>query len=536
MSQVIGRGTWLDKVAKRIVERERARGRGMDLIRVESGVGASGIIHIGSVGDAIRAYGVKLALGDMGYNSELVAFSDDMDGLRKVPAGLPDWLEKYLCYPVSKIPDPFGGCHGSFGGHMSGLLLDALDRCGIEYRFQSASDAYSRGLFADQVSLILRNSDLVGQRVKEMLGQEKFIKVLPYFPICGRCGRIYVAEAHRFIPEEGKVLYRCSGARIRGRFLAGCGNEGEVSIRGDGGKLSWKIEFAARWAALGIRFEAYGKDIADSVKFNDWISDEVLKYPHPHHVRYEMFLDRAGRKISKSSGNVLTPQTWLRYGSPQSLLLLMFKRIIGSRRLSVEDIPNYVDEYDGLEDVYFGKAREENAEKLRKLRGLYEYVNLLDPPAKPSEHVPFRLLISLARLVPREQRREYVLRKLNSYNMVSEPDDRLLTKISLASAWADDFPPPRTEVSLSEQERKALGEIASYIASEGEAERIQGKVFEVARANGLKPSALFAQLYKILIGSSSGPRLGPYIVDLGRESVAKALRQISGGNSIPDGR
>jgi len=533
MSEVVGRGIWLDKVAQRIVEREKGLGRSMDLMRVESGVGASGIIHIGSLGDAIRAYGVKLALEDMGYNSELIAFSDDLDGLRKVPAGLPDWLEKYLCYPVSKIPDPFG-CHSSFGGHMSSLLLDALDRCGIKYRFQSASDAYSRGLFAEQISLILRDAELVGEKIREMLGQEKFERMLPYFPICGNCGRIYVAEAHQFIPEEGKVLYKCTGAKIRGRFLAGCGNEGEAKIGGDEGKLSWKIEFAARWAALGIRFEAYGKDIADSVKFNDWISDEVLKYPHPHHVRYEMFLDRSGRKISKSSGNVLTPQTWLRYGSPQSLLLLMFKRIIGSRRLSVEDIPSYIDEYDGLEDVYFNKVRVENAEKLRKLRGLYEYVNLLNPPAKPSIHIPFRLLISLAYLVPREQRPEYILKKLKSYKMISEPDDRLLEKITLASAWADDFQPPRTEVSLNAQERKALEEIANYVASEDESEKIQSKIFEAAKQNSLQPSALFALVYKILIGSSSGPRLGPYLVDLGRENVSKIFQLLLNGKACSD--
>jgi lysyl-tRNA synthetase class 1 len=527
MSEVVGRGTWLDKVAQRVVEREKGLGRSLERVRVESGIGASGLPHVGSLGDAIRAYGVKLALEDMGYSSELVAFSDDLDGLRKVPVGLPDWLEKYLCFPVSRIPDPFS-CHGSFGGHVGGLLLDALDRCGIDYRFQSASDAYARGLFKEQTSLILRNSDLIGLKLREALGQDKFERVLPYFPICGRCGRIYVAEAHGYIPEEGRIVYKCSGATIRGKFVEGCGNEGEVSIYKDEGKLSWKIEFAARWAALDIRFEAYGKDIADSVKFNDWVSDEILRRPHPHHVRYEMFLDRSGRKISKSSGNVFTPQTWLRYGSPESLLLLMFKRIIGSRRLSIDDIPAYMDEYDYLEDIYYGKAREENAEKYRKLRGLYEYVNLLKKPAGPSIHIPFRLLISLASVAPKEQRIDYVVRKLKGYKIISGTDEKLIEKIALASAWSDDFQPPRTEIALNEQERRALEELACHMANEDEAEKIQGMIFEAAKRNGLRPSALFQVIYNILIGSTSGPRLGPYIVDLGREKVAKILSEFAG--------
>ncbi len=526
MAEVVGRGIWLDKVAQRVIEREKKLGRSLDLIRVESGVGASGIIHLGSVGDAIRAYGVKLAIENLGYNSELIAFSDDMDGLRKVPAGLPDSLEKYLSHPVSRIPDPFS-CHSSFGEHVSSLLLDALDRCGIKYRFQSASNAYSKGLLTDQIITIMRNAEIVGRKIKEMLGQEKFEKVLPYFPICSRCGRIYVAEAYDFLPEERKVLYRCKGAKVGGRFLEGCGNEGEARIWKDEGKLNWKIEFAARWAALDIRFEAHGKDIADSVRINDWIADEILKYPHPYHVRYEIFLDKSGRKISKSSGNVITPQTWLKYGSPESLRLLMFKRIIGSRRLSIEDVPTYMDEYDYLEDVYFQKAHVGNADELRKLRGLYEYVNLLNPPKAPSIHVPFRLLISLASVAPCDKEIEYIVKKLQSYKMIHEPNGTLLEKIRLALSWAKDFQQPKTEISLSPQKKRALGELAKFILSEEKAEEIQAEIFAVARKNGLRPPVLFETIYKILIGTSSGPRLGPYIVDMGREKVARILMQFS---------
>src|SRR5919204_2688427 len=141
---VIGKGTWIDKVANALIKREKKLGRSLDLIRVESGLGASGIPHIGSMGDAVRAYGIALALQNFGFRSELIAYSDDMDGLRKIPHGLPDWLKDHFAQPVSSIPDPFGSCHASYGIHMSSLLLDGLDRAGIEDRFQSGRERYRK--------------------------------------------------------------------------------------------------------------------------------------------------------------------------------------------------------------------------------------------------------------------------------------------------------------------------------------------------------------------------------------------------------
>ncbi len=350
---IIGHGTWYDKVAVEIVERERRLGRSLDLIRTESGIGASGLPHVGSFGDATRSYAVTLALKEQGYESELVAFSDDKDGLRKVPRGLPRSLKKYLGYPVTSIPDPFGSCHGNFGEHVSALLLEALDACGVRYRFMSATEAYRRGLLNAQIEALLRNAQRVGEIVREEVGQEKYVEALPYFPVCGNCGRIYTTKAYEFLPKENRILYVCEGMEVKGRWLEGCGYKGEADYTKGEGKLSWKAgEFAARWTALGISFEAYGKDIADSVRVNDRICREVLGYEPPFHVQYEMFLDKSGRKISKSAGNVLTPQVWFRYGSPQSLLLLTLKRFVGTRTVSVTDIPQYMNELDELEDTY----------------------------------------------------------------------------------------------------------------------------------------------------------------------------------------
>ena len=203
-------------------------------------------------------------------------------------------------------------------------------------------------------------------------------------------------------------------------LFKGCGHKGVSRIGIDLGKLAWKVEFAARWAAYDIRFEAYGKDIMDSVHVNDWVAENILGYAPPHHVKYEMFLDRRGKKISKSLGNVITSQRWLKYGTKQSLLLLLYKRITGARELGFEDIPSLMDEYHELEVEYFADGGSGNAAKDAKMRGLYEYVNLLKVPSAPSQHVKYMLLVELARIfvedrTERSSRNSWIIRLSKSH-------------------------------------------------------------------------------------------------------------------------
>jgi lysyl-tRNA synthetase class 1 len=329
------------------------------------------------------------------------------------------------------------------------------------------------------------------------------------------------------VKEEKKVRYRCKGTKMGKGFVEGCGHEGEVDIRTNSGKLGWKVEFAARWQAFDIRFEAYGKDIADSVKVNDWVADEILKYPHPLHVKYEMFLDKSGKKISKSLGNVLTPQAWLRYGTPQSIMLLLFKRIVGTRNIGLDDVPKLVDEYDYMEDVYFGKVKIDNELKLAKYRGIYDYINHLKPPAAPSQHVPYGLLVQLASVIrDGEKRVDYVTNKLKSYASIKEKTDDLVGRIILAGNWADDFGKfEKFQIDVNEAERKALSELIELTRKENDPKILQGNIFEIARRNGLEPKEFFTLLYKILVNAEKGPRLGPYIVDIGNEKVVEMLSQ-----------
>ena len=525
--KVIGHGTRYDLMAGKVVEREQKLGRSLSLVRTEMGLGASGFPHIGSLGDAARSYAVTLALREMGFNSELVAFCDDKDGLRKVPAGLPKELEKYLGYPVSSIPDPFG-CHKSFGNHMSSLLLEALDTCGIEYRYLSAQQVYDKGLLRDEIRTLLLNAKAVGEIVKQEVGQERYTEVLPFFPVCEKCGRIYTTKAFAFDSKTDKVQYSCEGLEIRGRRIEGCGHKGEASIIG-GGKLSWKGEFAARWKALDIRFEAFGKDIADSVRINDRICLEVLHFEPPSHARYEMFLDKGGKKISKSAGNVFTPQIWFRYGSPQSLLLLMLKRFVGTRTLDVSDIPAYMNELDSLEDAYFGRKPTKDEKELAKLRGLFEHCWVMKPPKEPSIHVPYNLMAFLAKMAPKENTEEFLEEKLQSYGYLQKNqhiDDALRKRVQYAFNWVEDFKEIKeTATTLSKEEETAVSTLIDILATVDDPEKIQNAVFNVAKNNGIKPGAFFKTLYVILLGAPQGPRLGPYVLAMGKPNVIAALKR-----------
>jgi len=526
--KIIGHGTWYDKTAAKVVTRERRLGRDLGLIRTEMGIAASGLPHVGNLSDAARSFAVTMALREQNFNSELIAFADDKDGLRKVPAGMPDSLDKYLGHPVTDIPDPYK-CHRSYGEHMAMLLMEALDTCRIQYKFMSGAEAYRTGLFNEEIRTLLLNAKKIGEIANEELGQEKFLEALPYFAVCENCGRIYTTKAYDFLAKEDKILYVCEGMEVRGKWLEGCGHKGEVDYRKGLGKLSWKGEFAVRWKALDIRFEAFGKDVADSVRVNDRICREILLWEPPVHARYELFLAKSGKKLAKSAGIVLTPQTWFRYGSPQSLMLLQHKRFVGARTLDVVDIPTYMDELDNLEEVYFGKKEVKDEMELAKLRGLYEYCHAMKVPAKPDFHAPYNLLTYLAKVAPKDSEEQYMTEKLRSYGYLQRDeslDESAKRRIEYASNWVADFQQIKeAQVSLDDNEKNALNELVRVLGAEDDAEKIQNAIFNTAKKSGLQPARLFKTIYTVLLGVPQGPRLGPYILAMGKQNVVDALER-----------
>ncbi len=518
---------WADKIAEKVVQRNK------DIYKTECGLGASGIPHVGSVGDGIRAYIVTIALQDRGVNSEFIAFSDDRDGLRKVPIGFPPFLEEYIGHPVSLVPDPFE-CHESYGAHMSSLLVDALHKVGVTFTFQSGNEAYKKGLLDDVITEALDDWEKAGEIINKISGQEKYLTQLPFHVICHNCGNIYTTRAYKWISEEKKILYACDQEFLgadsktgKDLLISGCGHEGEASIRD--GKLTWKVEFAARWKALDISFEAFGKDILDSVRVNDDVAREIFCIEPPVHAFYELFVERGGGKISKSKGNIFTPQVWLSYGSPESLRLLMLKRLATTRVVDLEEIPKYMDEVDFLKRVYFGKEKIKNERDKNHLNRLYEYVNFLDTP-EMGLTISYQTLVRIASMLPSDMENRYSIFKgiLERSGLIEEfSEDELQERIQYATEWAEEVEEfEKEEINLTDEEKKALKSFMDNISQDMDGEKVQELIFVTAREHDVKPQRFFSILYKVILGIDRGPRAGNLVSALGVERVKKMIKEV----------
>ncbi len=520
---------WADQIAREIIEREEKLGRS-SVYRTEMGLGASGIPHVGSCGDGIRSYVVNLALKEQGAKSEFLAFSDDKDGLRKVPAGFPESMDKEIGKPVSTIDDPFG-CHDSMGSHISALLTESFEKLGVEFHLHRARDEYKKGTLDEQIIIALENAKRCGEIVREVTGSEKFLTQLPYLPICEKCGRVYTTRTYRY--EEKKIYYKCdqsfvgknsnTGKEIE---IKGCGHDGACGIRD--GKLAWKVEFAARWAALKINYEAYGKDILDSVRCNDRISSGIYGWEPPLHSFYELFTERSGKKISKSAGNVFTPNRWMKYASPVSLRLLFLKRLGTSRVVDPDAIPAYMDEVDELTKVYSGKIKVANQKELEHQKRLFEYIHFLKHQKDQKIFIQYNMLANLLKLAKNREVVKDILERTGHIPPDLSHDDRkeLEERLSYTENWVNDTVPEEKIVySLSEAQRKAVEKLIYELESKKwHEEELYARLFAIPKEEGLEMGKFFEASYVLLLNSYRGPRLAQFICALGPDKIAHELK------------
>ncbi len=525
---------WCDTLVDEILEREDQLEEKSEEFITESGLGASGIPHIGSAGDGIRAYMVYLALKDRELNANYYAVSDDRDGLRKVPIGFPKELEKEIGRPVSHIEDPFG-CHDSYGAHMSSLLIDALEKVGVEFEFVSSDKIYEEGVLDTEIKEILGNYKQAGEIIKRVTDQEKYTEEYPFFVICENCGRIYTTRVTAFHGDT--VEYVCDESFLGKNSetgeeipVEGCGHEGEASIRN--GKLQWKVEFAARWRALKVNFEAFGKDILDSVRVNDAISREILNFEPPVHALYELFVEKGGERISKSKGNVFTPQVWLKYGSPESMRLLMLKRLNYTRVVNPQEIPKLMEEVDYLANVYFGEEEIQNERERSHLTRLYEYVHRLNPPDEKPLTLSYSTLSNICSVLPREVKSRYDIIKgiLQRTGLLPKDFDEsvLQERIEYATTFVEDVGEgEREKVQLEPEEKNALDAFSEKLKRDMKEEDVQTLIFETAKEHGIRPGNFFKAIYKVILGVDQGPRAGPLIKTIGVKRVKELISKHS---------
>ncbi|WP_310497855.1 lysine--tRNA ligase [Sandarakinorhabdus sp.] len=489
----------------------------------ETGYGPSGLPHIGTFGEVVRTTMVRRAFEAMapGVPTRLIAFSDDMDGLRKVPDGIPnpEMLRANLGMPLTKVPDPFG-THPSFGAHNNARLKAFLDSFGFDYEFLSSTDCYASGMFDATLLKILAHYDEVINVILPTLGPERRATYSPFLPIDPISGIVLQVPITGHDVAAGTVSYVRPGTH----------DMVTVPVTGGACKLQWKVDWAMRWAALGVDYEMAGKDLIDSVLLSGRVT-RVLGENPPAGFNYELFLDSDGQKISKSKGNGLTIEQWLDYGPPQSLALYMFQSPRKAKRLHYDVIPRAIEDYaDAL-------ARYPDQPLDQQLGNAAHHIHEGRPPALDLP-VSFSLLLNLASVAATDDPARlwgFVSRYAPQASPASHPMlDRL---VHHAAAYARDFVMPLLQRRApTATEARALGDLDARLAAlpaDAGAEQYQFEVYEAGKAAGYDNLRdWFKALYEILIGSSQGPRMGSFIALYGlaqtRALIADAVSKQDG--------
>ena len=489
----------------------------------ETGYGPSGLPHIGTFQEVLRttlvrrAYEVLSARDGQPAPTRLIAFSDDMDGLRKVPDNIPhaDMLRAHLGQPLSRIPDPFGKS-ASFAHHNNAMLREFLDRFGFDYEFVASSDQYNSGAFDMALRNVLRHFDAIMGVMLPTLRAERAATYSPVLPISPTSGAVLQVPVTVVDAEAGIVRFEEDGRTI------------EQSILGGMSKLQWKVDWAMRWLALGVDYEMYGKDLTDSGVQSGRIA-RVLGGQKPEGLIYELFLDENGEKISKSKGNGLTIEQWLTYGSGDSLGLYLYREPKSAKSLHPGVIPRAVDDY-------WQFAEKLPAQPLEQQLGNPVWHLTHGRGEADALPVTYGLLLNLVGVLGAAATRDQVWSYLANYMPDADPADHpaLDALVGRALAYNRDFVAPGlVRRGPAANEAAALRALDAGLAAAGEeasAEDLQTQIYEIGKDPAFGIENLrdwFKALYETLLGSSQGPRMGSFIALYGvantRRLIAEAL-------------
>ncbi|WP_102961119.1 lysine--tRNA ligase [Mangrovicella endophytica] len=527
-------GAWPFEEARKLVARFAAAGTPQEVL-FETGYGPSGLPHIGTFGEVARTSMVRHAFrvltGDT-VRTRLLCFSDDMDGLRKVPDNVPnrDMMASHLGKPLSRVPDPFSNEYPSFGAANNARLRAFLDRFGFDYEFASATDYYVSGRFDETLLKMLAVYDEVMDIILPTLGPDRRATYSPFLPVSPRTGIVLQVPMVERDPQRGLIAYidPDTGERV------------ETSVTGGAVKCQWKADWALRWTALGVHYEMAGKDLIDSVTLSSKICRALGAMP-PEGFNYELFLDDRGQKISKSKGNGLTIDEWLTYASPESLAFYMFGKPRAAKKLHFDVIPKAVDDYYSFIAAY---GRQELAQQLQNP---VWHIHGGKPP-QTAIAVPFAMLLNLVSASNAANAQTlwgFITRYAPAVTPASDPElDRL---VGYALRYFEDFVRPAKRFRAPDDvERAALEDLEARLASlpeDADGDTVQNAVLDVARPieryQDLKKKGpdggpgvsgeWFQALYQILIGQERGPRFGSFVALYGIGATRALIRDALDG-------
>jgi lysyl-tRNA synthetase, class I len=478
-------------------------------ITLQTGYGPSGLPHIGTFAEVARTTMMVNAIKQIiDIPTEIITFSDDMDGLRKVPDNIPnkEILEKNLHKPLTSIPDPFKKFK-SFGEHNNEMLKNFLNEFKFDYIFKSSTETYHKGLFNDVLLLVLEKYEQIMEIIIPTLGKERQKTYSPFLPICPETGKVLEVQIIEVKNKEGKIIYKNGEKKIETEVINGkC-------------KLQWKVDWAMRWFAFDVDYEMYGKDLIESAILSSKICKSLGK-KSPNGFAYEMFLDEKGEKISKSRGNGITIEQWLNYASPESLSLYMYQNPKRAKKLYADVVPKAVDEY----LTYIDKFDEQDDQQ-RLLNPVWHIHN--GNPPKEKSIMPFSVLLNLvgtSNATDKEVLWKFIKRYKKDIKISDHPILDSLVKYAL-KYFTDIVKPNKKYKTPDEKEKKALKDLVNRLKAcddQTDPEAIQTLVYAVGKDNGYEKNLRewFKAIYEIIFGSQDGPRMGFFISFFGiKESI-----------------
>jgi len=521
---------WIDQVAKALLR------RGKEHV-IASGISISGHIHIGHCNDVFIADGIRRAVEEQGGRAEAIWYADDFDPMRRIPWPLPEDYKHYLGMPYISIPSP-DPRYKNFVDYFARPFLESLEDFGIRVKVYSGSEVYRSGKMTDLIRTSLERADEIRgilNRYREKPLPEDW---LPYDAVCSNCGKLATTRAYAW--HDNYVNYVCEGCD----YAAGCGHEGEADYARGEGKLTWRVEWPARWKLLGVTCEPFGKDhavVGGSYDTGKLIAEQVFGYKAPYPVPYE-WVSLKGRRMSSSKGVVFTLPQWIEIAEPELLRYFIFRSKPMKAKEFDPGLPllDFYDEYDLIEGAYFGKVKPSGRREEQHKR-IYELSRTGEPPKAQPQRVPFRFAAVLSQVMLDAEHATEILTSRKMFIRPSNSDIELaILRLGRARNWVARYAPERLRFKISETlpievkqaltqgQREGLRQLAADLSKQDYTPvELHNHIYGLAEKIGLKPPELFEAIYLVLIGRDSGPRAGSFISALDREFVIGRFKEAS---------